>query len=148
VRAERGAAAVEFALVAPLLVLLVFGIVSYGYLLSFRQAMSQAAAEGARAAAVTPDRTQAPGNAVLAVNDALGSYGVSCTADGRLLHGTADAGTCRVSAPQTCSSGSTLAQCVRVELAYTYRDEPLVPALAIGFALPEELSYTTEVQVS
>ncbi len=48
-RRERGAAAVEFALVVPLLLTLVFGIISYGYLLSFRQSLSQAAAEGARA---------------------------------------------------------------------------------------------------
>jgi Flp pilus assembly protein TadG len=53
-RAEGGAAAVEFALVAPLLLLLVFGVISYGYMLSFRQALSQGAAEGARAAAVSP----------------------------------------------------------------------------------------------
>ena len=50
---ERGAAAVEFALVVPLLLLLIFGIISYGMMLSFRQGLTQAASEGARAAAVT-----------------------------------------------------------------------------------------------
>ena len=38
---QAGAAAVEFALVAPLLLVVVFGILSYGYMLSFRQSMSQ-----------------------------------------------------------------------------------------------------------
>ena len=51
-RGDRGAAAVEFALISPMLLLLVFGIVTYGYMLSFRQAIGQGAAEGARAAAV------------------------------------------------------------------------------------------------
>ncbi len=41
-RGERGAAALEFALIAPLLLMLVFGIIQYGYVLSFRQALSQA----------------------------------------------------------------------------------------------------------
>ena len=53
-REDRGAAAIEFALILPILVVLVFGIIAFGYMLSFRQAMSQAAAEGGRAAAVRP----------------------------------------------------------------------------------------------
>ena len=80
-RREDGAAAVEFALVVPLLLLLLFGIISYGYMLSFRQALSQSAAEGARAAAVSPttsteEQTQAA--ALNALNQALETYGVSC----------------------------------------------------------------------
>ena len=51
-RGSRGAAAVEFALLVPIVLLLLFGIISYGYMLSFRQAMSQGASEGARAGAV------------------------------------------------------------------------------------------------
>ena len=145
---ERGAAAVEFALVAPVLLWLVFGIISYGYMLSFRQAISQAAAEGARAAAVTPDRTKASANALAAVNDALGSYNVTCTSAGKLLLGTVDAGTCGISQPQTCSSGSTLAKCVKVSLDYTYRDDSLLPIIGYGPVLPEHLKYDTEVQVS
>ena len=39
-RREDGAAAVEFALVLPILLLLVFGIIGYGYMLSFRQSIS------------------------------------------------------------------------------------------------------------
>jgi Flp pilus assembly protein TadG len=51
---DRGAAMVEFALILPIFVALVFGIISYGYMLSYRQAVSQAASEGARAAAIVP----------------------------------------------------------------------------------------------
>ena len=50
-RNESGAAAVETALCLTFVVLpIVFGIVSYAYMFSFRQALSQAADEGARAA--------------------------------------------------------------------------------------------------
>lgn len=49
VRRDQGAAAVEFALVLPLLLLLVLGIVDCARLYNTRIALSAAAAEGARA---------------------------------------------------------------------------------------------------
>src|SRR3954471_22991764 len=102
-RAEGGAAAVEFALVAPLLLLLVFGVISYGYMLSFRQALSQGAAEGARAAAVSPypDASDKETAALDAINDALDvdAYGVTCTgvaANSPLKKDGVTVGTCSV----------------------------------------------------
>jgi Flp pilus assembly protein TadG len=77
VRTHKGAATVEFALVASLLMTLVIGLIGYGIMLSFRQAISQAAAEGARAAAVSvalADDDKAT-DATAAVNGALASYG-------------------------------------------------------------------------
>ena len=148
---DRGAAAVEFALVAPLLLYLVFGIISYGYMLSFRQAISQAAAEGARSAAVAPGGlgdADRKARALAAVNNALGSYGVSCDSAGVLWHGADNAGTCTVSNPQTCSTPSTLTRCVKVTLDYTYSDDALLPTVGLGIVLPDHLSYTTEAQVS
>jgi Flp pilus assembly protein TadG len=49
---DRGAAAVEFALVLPVLVLLLFGIVDFGRLLNAEITLTQAAREGARVAAL------------------------------------------------------------------------------------------------
>ncbi len=51
-RTERGAAAVEFALVVPILLLLVFGMVQYGLYFWSAQGGSSAAREAARRAAV------------------------------------------------------------------------------------------------
>jgi hypothetical protein len=45
-----GAAAVEFALVAPLFILLTFGILEYGRMVMVQQVLTNAAREGARAA--------------------------------------------------------------------------------------------------
>jgi Flp pilus assembly protein TadG len=49
---DRGAAAVEFALLLPLLALLVFGIVDFGRALNAQITLTQAAREGARMAAL------------------------------------------------------------------------------------------------
>lgn len=52
VRGESGAAAVEFALVAPLLFMLLFGIVQFGIAYNRSQGLQAAAHEGARLASI------------------------------------------------------------------------------------------------
>ena len=49
-RTQHGAAAVEFAIVLPFLVVLVFGIIEFGLLLYNQQVITNASREGARAA--------------------------------------------------------------------------------------------------
>lgn len=145
-RRERGAAAVEFALIMPILLLLVFGIISYGYMLSFRQAISQAAAEGARAAAVAQrDADQVP-DATAAMNDALDSYGVTC-ADGALTRDGDAVGTCGV-AIATCAGEAASVQCVTVTIDYNYGDNPLLPVPGVGIVLPDNLRYSAVARVS
>lgn len=138
---ERGAAAVEFALILPVLMYLVFGIISFGYMLSFRQALSQAAAEGARAAAVAPADTEdgeRTADALAAINDAIDFYGVSCS-DGTM--------TCSVEI-QPCTGGPSGASCALVEVSYPYQDHSLLPSLGLSTFMPENLTYSTEVRVS
>ncbi len=153
-RDQQGAAAVELALVAPLLMLLVFGVISYGYMLSFRQALSQGAAEGARAAAVSPypsaaDKEQA---ALDAINDALDvdAYGITCTgtASGSALKkDAATVGTCSVTTA-SCASDPTK-DCVTVSLDYRYKDNPLLPNFpGVGLLLPSHLTYDATARVS
>jgi TadE-like protein len=50
---ERGTAIVEFALIAPILFLLVFGIVEFGRALNYYNDLTQLAGQGARAAVVS-----------------------------------------------------------------------------------------------
>ena len=54
---ERGAAAVEFAMILPLLILLVFGIVQFSLAYNRQQGLHAAAREGARIASL-PQTTQ------------------------------------------------------------------------------------------
>jgi Flp pilus assembly protein TadG len=84
-RDERGAAIVEFALILPVLVLFVFGIVEFGRAYSARIQLTAAVREGARAGALGGDvvaatRAGAPG---LTAGDITVTYtpspGSTCT---------------------------------------------------------------------
>lgn len=147
-RNERGAAVVEFALVSTLLITLVVGIMSYGYMLSFRQSISQGAAEGARAAAVAVSATSRVSDAEAALNEALQSYGVSCnTSTGQLVRAGSNVGTCSVTIAACANNGTQ--NCASVALNYLYRDNALVPSMpGVGVFLPKNLSYTSVARVS
>lgn len=74
-RPDRGAAAVEFALVLPLLLLVVFGLVDFGRALNEQILLGRAAQQGARAAALrqtdTVARTQAAARPLVNVGVAI-----------------------------------------------------------------------------
>ena len=55
IKSEKGASAVEFALILPILIILVFGIVQFGIAYNNYIAITHAAREGARLAAVNMD---------------------------------------------------------------------------------------------
>lgn len=153
---ENGVAAVEFALIAPLFIALVFGIISYGYMLSFRQGLSQAAAEGARVFAVAPSvavtttgTLSTKDAAIAAINRSLSSYNVTCTAAGNLTRNGTNVGTCSVPASSSACSNNAAAKCVKVDIRYSYRANPLIPSFpGLGGVLPETLAYNTTVQVN
>ena len=66
---DRGAAAVEFALLLPMLLLLVFGIIDFGRALNAQITLTQAAREGARLDAI--------GNANFATSTGTAATGLS-----------------------------------------------------------------------
>ena len=57
-RRDGGAAAVETALVLPILLLIVFGIIDFGRMLNAQISLTEAAREGARAVALQSDHEQ------------------------------------------------------------------------------------------
>ena len=63
---ERGAAAVEFALVLPVLLLLLVGTIDFGWALVINGNIASAARAGAREMALSKDATAARGAAVAA----------------------------------------------------------------------------------
>lgn len=77
-RNERGAAAVEFALIAPLLFMLIFGITEFGLAWSQKEVFIQAAREGARFAAVGCEDGSCGGSEVQdRVTDAAVGYSIT-----------------------------------------------------------------------
>jgi Flp pilus assembly protein TadG len=148
-RGQQGTAVLEFALVAPLILYLVLGLITYGWILAFRQTMSQATAEGARAAAVSPagnTATQLQTAAMAAVNDSMSTYDVTCDSSGALVKSGTAVGTCTITIAPCVNDTST--RCVSVALDYLYRQHPLIPLPGMGIATPNDVTYTAVAQVS
>lgn len=79
-RPERGAAAVEFALVVPLLIALVLGMVVFAHAYQVQSSLAMAAREGARVMALSPpDLTlaQAQSAAKMRASETALSLGIS-----------------------------------------------------------------------
>ena len=115
-RGERGAVAVEFALVVPLLLLLLFSIVSVSRAFQVQAALSGAAREAARAMAIQNDPAAARSAAVFAASTSsisLGGGQVSIT-------------------PSSCTGA---APTTNVTVVITYQFQPM-GSFAGGVAFP------------
>ena len=103
-RSERGAAAVEFALVVPLLLLSVFAIVSISRAFQVQGTLSAAAREAARSMAINNDQAAAQQAAVFAASTS------AVTLTGGQVAIT----------PSTCT-GTPANTNVRVTITYTFQ---------------------------
>jgi Flp pilus assembly protein TadG len=74
-RTERGAAAVEFALVVPLLFLLVFGMIDFGWAINRYTVLNNATREGVRMASLGAASTEI----TTTVKSALNGTGIDAT---------------------------------------------------------------------
>lgn len=143
---DGGTAMVEFALVMVLLFTLIFGIINLGLILSFKQDITRAAAEGARAAAVAYPASTAELSARTATEQAVQGFnktcdpalGLTCTVS---LHDCGDA------VPDALELSKP--DCVQVDLDYNYKDFPLlVPLPMIAPFLPEHIKATSDSRVN
>jgi hypothetical protein len=141
-RGDEGAALVEFAFVMVLLFTLIFGIISFGLILSFKQDMTRAAAEGARAGAVAFPATNAEADAEAALDEAIQDFGgpnwsgtgcVNSPRAGLICDAVVDA----------CdgSHDPAATQCVFVEMSFDYDAHPLFGDIPLISAfMPEEIN--------
>jgi Flp pilus assembly protein TadG len=97
---DRGAAAVEFALVAPLLVFLLLGVVELSKVMLVQSSLSAAAREGARAVTLGG----APGAAPAVVQHAATSVAL---------------GTSQITVQGSCPAGTTSTSTVTVTVRYS-----------------------------
>lgn len=147
---SRGAVTIEFVLVLPFFLFLIFLVISMSTMFSFRQALSQAAAEGARAAAVQPLGTSnaaRSSDAMAAINGTLDAQADVTCAAGVLKRRGVTAGTCTVTPPTSCDGTK---MCVTVRLSYNYRDHQLSGSMPFvpGALFPAALTYESSARVS
>jgi Flp pilus assembly protein TadG len=115
---RSGVAAVEFALVAPIFFLLVFGLIEFGRMMMVQQALTNGAREGSRVAVMPNTKNGADVEA--AIRDYLQS-----------VMANANTGEVRVTVPGnlgTVTSGATLTVSVEVD----YLDVSWVPLGYLG----------------
>ncbi len=122
---DRGAAAVEFALLLPLLLLLVFGIIDFGRALNAQITLTQAAREGARLAALG-DSNVVSGTQTAATGLSPVSVGVSsCPA------GTTSGATCTT--VTTCPANAATGVSAVVQASYSFSFITPIKAIASMF---------------
>ena len=141
---ERGAALLEFSLVFGLFVFVLYALITFGFMLSLKNSITHAAAEGARAAigvtdnAGTPndERVDAAKARALASLDWLGSkIQASDIVVNPIAHCT--------------NAASPTALCVKVEITYPYSTRPLVPpAPGLGLVTPNNFKATAVVELT
>lgn len=128
----------ELALVTPLLLLLLFTIISYGILLAYKQSMTQVAADAARSGAVA--------GVAAAETTALDTLDGSTPGSLDRDCGGGDGLVCTV-AEAACAGSS--GQCLTVEVRYDNDAHPMVPPLPfISGLLPGELVSRSIVRIS
>lgn len=152
---ERGAAVVEFTFVAIILFWLLFGIITFGVVLGFKQNMTHAAEEGARAGAVEycddtaavcqPAREAAARDAA---RSSVGGFDRTCAADGDGLSCTVRTHDCG-SDPGVMPSDPAQPDCITVVLEYDYAGNPLVaPLPGLGLVTPDRMTASATSRVT
>jgi len=144
-RNERGASAVEFALVMPFLLLIVFGIIVYGMVFAQSLSLSNAARQAARSGVI--QGTTCDQIASLA-HDAAGTMGMQGNAASvAIKRGATEAG-----ASTTCSGGGSSQPCstqpvgTNIYVTLTYDTDPIVPFVPVPSQLTGKGVYRCEFQ--
>lgn len=143
-RQEKGATAIEFALVFPLFLAIFIGMVTFGMIFVLQQAMTFAVEEGARAAlSVDPAAYSNPNGSL---NQASFQAAVTTLAKQRItnallwLPGTLEDKAVPDVALQAIPTGGTA---VVVTVRYPYRANPIIPIIPLPFVgelvVPEQL---------
>jgi Flp pilus assembly pilin Flp len=174
---ERGAAAVEFALVASVLCLLLFGIIEFGVILSVKSSVTQAASEGARAAVnqlwcpsgstcTYPDNDGIPSlcrNKTVTGPDYSCLYGAAADQASKTMSwlstcsdntdGTPVSATASVQCTSTAyyCNGADLSAglCISTKVVYDYKDNPLFPNIPLLSAfIPSAVPSQTVVRIN
>lgn len=142
---QRGAVLVEFSLVVVLLFALLYALIAYGLMLALKQSVTNAAAEGARAA-IGSDLQ----GSYAASTDSLDWLGSKCCrSDGSFSPQVAGAPLVINPRTASCSAADPGGpQCVTVAISYDYAGSPLLPPLpGLGLLFPDTIASTGVIQL-
>jgi Flp pilus assembly protein TadG len=149
---ERGAELIEFAIVVVLLITLLYGIVTYGLILSAQATITQAAADAARSGIVTASTAVATAEAQACtdvgwMNKTCGTPTTFNTALCTFSPNSADVVTA-FACTENCPSNAANS-CLKVTVTYNYSSAPLFPELpGLNVITPSTISSTNVLQIS
>lgn len=142
-RWQRGATAVEFAILFPLFFLILYAIVTYGMIFAVQQSLTLAATEGARAAL----NYLPPASTTEAISDLIEARAQAACTTAQGLLGWLSSATLPLCTNAPCSYNNAM-YCVQVKLTYPLSN-PLVPTIGLfNFILPSKLTGQAMVQIN
>ncbi len=142
---DRGAALVEFAFVAVLLMMFIYGIAAYGILLATKNNITHAAAEAARSALSVPDLPAA----TLDARRITQAQNTAATRLGYLGTKYQAGDTSAAIALCNPSDAADTTRCITVTITYPWSSRPIIPsAPGLGILLPNNLRSTAVVRLS
>jgi len=130
---EDGVAALEFAIVSMLFLVILFGILTYGYIYSMDQSMTHAAEEGARAAIATTTDAAAISTAQTTAYNRLSNYQPSLQLSD-------------ITAVIVNNCDGTF-KCIKVTITYPWSTRPIIPAFP-GLPTPGNIVAEATVQLT
>ena len=143
---QRGVAALELALVFPVLFLMMYGLLSYGLIFAAQHSLAQSAAEGARAALRydSPNDAEATRTAAACAMakqgvrwlEQVSGHGIDCTTQAET------AVQCQI--PVALAN---VVRCLSVSLSYDYAATPILPRLPL-LPTPQRLTGTAVTQIA
>ncbi len=131
-RSEDGVSAIEFAVVSMFFLVLLYGIVTYGYIFGMDQSLNHAAEEGARAAIAKTTEADAIAHAKQTAYDRLTPYRPSLQMSDI------------AAVVENCDGGF---RCIRVTITYPWGTRPIIQPFP-GVPTPGQISAEAVVQLT
>lgn len=153
-RFNKGVAAIEFALVFPVLFIILYGLVTYSLIFAIQHSLSMAAAEGGRAAVKYQSNDDTMDMRINAACEEarknlswVARFGLflDCSSNG---NNNSAAILSAKFLPITCQfqSSNATTQCLDLKLVYKYSSQPLLPIFILP--VPNELTGSSFTQFS
>lgn len=136
---QDGVAALEFAIVSMVFLVLLFGILTYGFIFGLDQSMNHAAEEGARAAiSTTTDAAAITKAHDTAVNRLrwLGSNIQSSDVVATVVTGATE-----------CDPNDATIKCIKVTITYPWDTRPIIPKFP-GLPVPTQMQAVAIVELT